>query len=132
MHGGEQPGAGAERDDPAAEDKEAPPPVGPVIPQVPRLVAGCAAALFVAVHIHPPHAESMQLVTLGTQEPRRAQPDWKTASGLRRESETAVWQRVDQAVGHQAVQGTGALNGVWPHRVQAGLCDRLTRVPEDR
>lgn len=76
MRGGEQPGAGAQRDDPAAEDKEPPPPVGPVISQVPRLVAGCvvavAAPLFATVRIHPPHAKSMQLVTLSTREPRRA------------------------------------------------------------
>ena len=38
MGTGDQPGARAERDDPAAEDKEPPPPAGPVIIRVPRLV----------------------------------------------------------------------------------------------
>jgi len=70
MGTGKQPGARPERDDPAAQDKEPPPPVGPVIPQAPHLVIRCvvivAAPLFVTVRIRP-HAKSMQLVTPSTQ-----------------------------------------------------------------
>jgi hypothetical protein len=70
MGTGDQPGARAERDDPAAEDKEPPPPVGPVITQVPclvtRRVVVVAAPLCFTVDLHL-HAKSMQLVTLNPQ-----------------------------------------------------------------
>ena len=51
---------------------------------------------------------------------------------LRGQSETSVWQRVYQAVGHESVQGAGALDVVGPDGVQAGLRHGLTGVPEDR
>lgn len=47
------------------------------------------------------------------------------AGALRREGKAAVGKGVDQAVGDQAVQGSGALNGVRPDGVQAGLGYRL-------
>lgn len=61
-----------------------------------------------------------------------AQPDTGRAQGLRREGEAAVGQRIYQAVGDQAVQGSSTLDGVWPNRVQARLRYRLSGVPEDR
>jgi hypothetical protein len=70
MGAGEHPGAHPERDDSGAEDKEPPPPEGPVITQVMALVTRpvvvVAGHLFITVRIHP-HAKSMQLVTLATQ-----------------------------------------------------------------
>jgi len=75
MGAGEHPGAHPERDDSGAEDKEPPPPEGPVLPRVPpfvvRAVVFVAGHLFTTVRIHL-HAKSMQLVTLATQSPRRA------------------------------------------------------------
>ena len=70
VRAGEHPGAHSERDDPGAQDKEPPPPEGPVRPQVPPLVTRPAVVvaghLFVTVRIHP-HANSMRVVTLSTQ-----------------------------------------------------------------
>ena len=62
--------AHAKGDNPAAEDKNPPPPVGPAIIEAPRLVVLCVVIaptlLFVTVRIHP-HAKSIHRITLGTE-----------------------------------------------------------------
>ena len=47
------------------------------------------------------------------------------------EGEAPVRERIDQAVGHQAVERTGALGVIRPGEVETGERHRVPRVPQD-